>query len=72
MAVTEQLKKLVDQMPDPDGRGMYTSDIDKEKIEQAVAQIAKGGKGNVLGLIEMLGEPGSEENAKPHYALHCV
>lgn len=72
MAVTEQLKRLVNQMPDPDGRGMYTENIDKQKIEQAAAEIAAGGKENLLGLIELLGEPGSAENAKPHYALHCV
>lgn len=72
MAVTKQLKNLVDQMPDPDGRGMYTENIDKEKIEKAVGAIAEGGKENLLGLIEMLGEPGGEENAKPHFALHCV
>jgi len=72
MAVTEQLQQLVDQMPDPDGRGMYTENIDKEKIDKAVAAIATGGKQNLLGLIEMLGEPGGAENAKPHYALHCV
>ena len=29
MAVSEQLKALVDQMPDPDGRGMFTENIDK-------------------------------------------
>jgi hypothetical protein len=72
MAVTEQLKNLVAQMPDPDGRGMYTENIDKEKIEKAVSAIAKGGKENLLGLIQLLGEPGSAENAKPHFALHCV
>lgn len=72
MTITEQLKNLVAQMPDPDGRGMYTENIDKEKIEQTVAAIAKGGRQNLLGLIEMLGEPGAEENVKPHYALHCV
>jgi hypothetical protein len=72
MAVTEQLKKLVDQMPNPDGRGMYTENIDNQKIDKAVALLAEGGKENLLGLIEMLGEPGSAENAKPHYALHCV
>jgi len=72
MAVPEKLKSLVDQMPDPDSRGMYTTDIDKEKIETIVAEIAKGGRENVLGLIDMLGEPGSEEDVKPHYALHCV
>jgi len=72
MAVNEQLKNLVNQMPNPDRKGMYTENIDKAKIEKAVATIAEGGKENVLGLIEMLDEPGSAENAKPHYALHCL
>ncbi|QDU92300.1 HEAT repeat domain-containing protein [Lignipirellula cremea] len=72
MAVTEQLKSLVEEMPDPNGAGMYTDNIDQEKIEKAVEVIAKGGRQNLLGLIEMLGEPGAQENAKPHYALHCV
>jgi hypothetical protein len=72
MAVSEQLKTLVDQMPPADGRGMYTDNIDKGKIEKAVREIAKGGKASVEGLIEMLGEPGTVDNVKPHYALHCV
>ena len=33
MTTTESLKTLVDQMPDPDDRDMYTANIDKEKIE---------------------------------------
>jgi len=60
MAVSDQLKALVDQMPKPDGRGMYTENIDKEKIEKAIAAIYKGGRANVQGLVEMLGEPGWE------------
>jgi HEAT repeat protein len=72
MGVSDKLKALVDQMPDPDGRGMFTENIDKQKIEKAVAAIHQGGRESVLGLVEMLGEPGSEENVKPHYALHCV
>jgi len=72
MAVSEQLKALVEQMPDPDGRGMYTENIDKEKIEEAIASIHAGGRDNVRGLIEMLGEPGSDQDVKPHYALHCL
>ncbi|OHB68484.1 MAG: hypothetical protein A2V70_09160 [Planctomycetes bacterium RBG_13_63_9] len=72
MAVSEQLKALVDQLPDPDGRGMYNTDIDKQKIENIVAQIHQGGRDYVLGLIDMLGEPGSDEDVKPHYALHCL
>ena len=72
MAVSDKLKALVDQMPDPDARGMFTENIDKEKIENAIAAIHEGGRDNILGLVEMLGEPGSDEDAKPHYALHCV
>lgn len=72
MADNDQLKTLVDQMPDADNRDMYTSNIDKEKIEKAIASIYKGGVGNVMGLIDMLGEPGSDEDVKPRYALHCL
>lgn len=72
MKLAEELKSLVDQMPDPDDRGMYTKNIDKEQIEAAVAKIFEGGRDYLQGLIDMLGEPGSAENVKPHYALHCV
>ena len=72
MAASEQLKQLVDQMPAADRRGMYTENIDKEKIEKNAAAIAAGGKEHMLGLIKMLGEPGSAESVKPHYALHCA
>jgi len=72
MAVTEELKKLVEQMPETDKRGMYTQNMDAEKINTTAADIAKGGKESLLGLIEMLAKPGSVENAKPHFALHCV
>jgi len=72
MAISEKLKALVDQMPNPDGRGMYTTDIDKEKIERAVAEIHQGGRDNILGLIEMLVPPGEGDDVKAHYALHCL
>jgi len=72
MPVSDKLKSLVAEMPDADNRGMFTTNIDKDKIEKAVAAIFEGGRENVQGIIEMLGEPGSPENVKPHYALHCV
>lgn len=72
MPKNDQLKALVDQMPDPDLRGMYTENIDKQKIEKAVAAIHKGGRAHAQGLIDMLAEPGSPEDVKPRYALHCL
>lgn len=72
MATSKQLEALVDQMPDPDGRGMYTENIDKDKIDKAVAALAAGGPDSVRGLVDMLGQPGSDQDVKPHYALHCL
>jgi HEAT repeat protein len=63
---------LVNQMPDPDQRGMYCTDIDKEKIEGAITDILQGGRDNILGVIDMLVEPGKGDDAKAHYALHCM
>ena len=63
---------LVNQMPAPDQRGMYCTDIDKEKIEGAITDILQGGRDNILGVIDMLVEPGKGDDAKAHYALHCM
>lgn len=66
------LVELVNKMPDPDQRGMYCADIDKEKIEGAIADIHKGGRDNIIGIIDMLVEPGKGDDVKAHYALHCL
>lgn len=71
MAASEKLTSLVNQMPDPDKRGTYGK-IDKQKVESAIAAIHKGGRENVLGLIDMLVEPGKGNDIKPHYALHVL
>ena len=38
----DQLKAKLEQMPTPDKRGLY-SQIDKDKVEQAVAEIFQAG-----------------------------
>jgi len=72
MAISERLKSLVAELPNPDNRGMLCTDIDKEKIERSIAAIHAGGRDSVLGLIEMLVPPGAGDDAKAHYALHCL
>jgi HEAT repeat protein len=72
MAAPEALKALVDQMPAPDEHGMYTKGIDKQAIEKAIEALHAGGRQSVVGLVSMLGTPGSNEDVKPHYALHCL
>ncbi len=72
MSASANLKELLGQLPDPDNRGMFCTDIDKEKIEKTIAEIQKGGKDNILAIIDMLVEPGQGDDVKPHYALHCL
>lgn len=72
MAASKKLKELVGRMPEADRRGMLTEGIDKAKIEKVIAEIRQGGRTFAEELIGMLAEPGSEENVKPHYALHCL
>lgn len=69
---TSALVALVNKMPDPDQRGRYCADIDKEKIEGAIRNILKGGRDNIIGVIDMLVEPGKGDDVKAHYALHCM
>ncbi|MCK4293263.1 MAG: HEAT repeat domain-containing protein [Planctomycetes bacterium] len=69
---SKKLAELVNRMPDPDGRGLYCTDIDKEKIESAIAEIHEGGRRNILGIIDMLVPPGKGDDVKAHYALHVL
>ena len=69
---TSALVELVNKMPDPDQRGMYCTDIDKDKIEGAIRNILRGGRANILGVVDMLVEPGKGDDVKAHYALHCM
>jgi hypothetical protein len=74
MPVSEELKALINQVPDPDKNGTYVN-LDQEKTEklrQLVPEIHKGGRDAVLGLIDMLVEPGKGSDIKPHFALHLV
>ena len=74
MPATEELKAIVSQMPDRDKNGTYVN-MDKEKsdqIEKAVSELQKGGRDSVLGLIDLLVEPGQGDDIKPHFALHLL
>ncbi len=74
MPTTEELKALIVQVPDPDPYGTYVN-LDNEKIgriRQVVGDLHKGGRDAVVGLIDMLAEPGQGNDVKPHFALHLL
>jgi HEAT repeat protein len=72
MSKSAEIQALVAQMPDPDSRGMYTKEIDKPRIDKAVAAICEGGSASIAAVVALLDEPGSEANVKARYALRCV
>ena len=65
------LAELVSNLPDPDGQGML-SNIDKQSVEDIIAEIHRGGRDNVVGLVDMLVELGRGDDFKQRYALHCL
>lgn len=71
MEALPQLKTLVDRVCEPDERATL-GNLDKDRAEQAVAAIHRGGRDSILGVIEMLVEPGRGNDIKPHFALHCL
>lgn len=66
-----QLKELVDQMPVPDRKGLY-SQIDKTVIDKAITLIHAGGPADIKAIIDMIVEPGKGNDVKARYALHCL
>jgi hypothetical protein len=74
MPTLQEIKNLVAQIPDPDEGGSYANlDMNKvEQIEKVVVQLHKGGRASVLGLIDMLVEPGKGDDIKARFALHLL
>ncbi|HUU08977.1 MAG TPA: HEAT repeat domain-containing protein [Phycisphaerae bacterium] len=74
MPTIDDVKALVARVPDPDPNGTYAN-LDQAKIEaigQLVPELLKGGRDTVLGVIDMLVEPGQGNDVKPHFALHLA
>lgn len=65
------LAKLIDSLPDPDERGLL-SNIDKQVVDDVVAQLHEGGRESLIALMDMLVEPGAGDDVKARYALHCL
>lgn len=68
---TSALTKLIDSLPDPDEGGLL-SNIDKQVVDDVVAQLHEGGRESLVSLIDVLVEPGAGDDVKARYALHCL
>jgi len=65
------LAELVSKLPDFDEQGMLTN-IDKQAVDDIIVEIHRGGRDSIVGLVDMLVEPGKGDDFKPRYALHCL
>jgi hypothetical protein len=65
------LSKLINALPDPDERGLL-SNIDKKTVDNVTSKIHQGRRRRLKALINMLVEPGTTDDVKPRYALHCL
>ena len=71
MAPPAKLVELVNQLPEANKRGMLHT-IEIGQVEKIIEEIHKGGRESVIGLIDMLLEPGQGTDYKAWYALHCL
>jgi HEAT repeat protein len=71
MKASETLIALVNQMPQPDAKRILGT-VDKPAVEKALAEILRGGRDNIAGLIDLLVEAGKGDDGKARYALHAL
>jgi len=74
MASNQDIQALVHRIPDPNKGGTYAdlTEQSAKQIDQVVAQLRAGGAESVLGVIDLLVEPGKGDDIKPHFALHVL
>src|ERR1700733_9949643 len=70
MQPAEPLLALVKQMPQADAKRILGT-VDKDAVERALAEILKGGKENIVGLVGLLDKDG-QGDTQARYALHAL
>ncbi len=71
MAPSSELKELVHALPEANKKGML-HDIKEGQVEGVVDTIHAGGRKNIVGLIDMIKEPGAGDDYKQWYALQVL
>jgi hypothetical protein len=71
MSTSEKLSGLVDSLVIPD-RASAPGSVDAEATGKILTSILAGGKEAVVGLVELIDEPGKKNDSKARYALHAL
>jgi len=74
MVASEQLKRLVDRIPDPDPDGRYAHlDLQQaHRINKVVDELGRKVCQSVSGLVALLTQPGQNTDVKARFALHLL
>ncbi|MDP6544818.1 MAG: HEAT repeat domain-containing protein [Phycisphaerae bacterium] len=72
MAASDNLKKLVEKMPEKDARGGKLTGPSWSDAAPVFDEVLKGGSKNIVGLISMLSTTDDGKDIKPRYMLHAV
>ena len=72
MAASDNLKKLVEKMPEKDARGGKLTGPSWSAAAPVFDEVLKGGNDNIVGLIGMLSPTDDGKDIKPRYMLHAV
>jgi HEAT repeat protein len=68
----DKLKELVGKFPVPSAKDGKLAEVDKTATDAALAELLKGGKEAVVGLVDMLVRPEKGGDAQARHALHAL
>ena len=72
MADADKLKELVAKFPVPAAKDGKLADVDKAATDAALAELVKGGRDAVVGLVEMLVPAEKGGDVQVRHALHAL
>jgi len=72
MKDSERLKELVGKFPVPAARDGKLAEVDKEATDTALAELVKGGRETVVGLVNLLVPADKGGDGQVRHALHAL
>src|SRR5436309_2005930 len=72
MKDSEKLKELVSKFPVPAARDGKLAEVDKEATDAALAELVKGGREAIVGLVDLLAPADKGGDGQVRHVLHAL
>src|SRR5262245_52061513 len=72
MIDADKLKELIAKFPTPSAKDGKLAEVDKDGTDAALAELLKGGKDAVVGLVGLLAPVEKGGDAQARHALHAL